>query len=66
MSGCRCIVEIADDFVDFTGSDRVIVGDWAIVLFYKIRWEGWSGFGLWREESFSEDVTFSLEVICAV
>jgi hypothetical protein len=66
MSGCGRIVEIADDFVDFPSSDHVIVGDWAIMLFDKIRREGWSGFGLWREEGVSEDVAFSLKVVYAV
>jgi hypothetical protein len=66
VSGCRCIVEIADNFVDFIGSDHVIVGDWAIVSLPECQWEGWLGFGLWREEGLLEDVTFSLEVVYAV
>jgi hypothetical protein len=66
MSGCRCIVGIADNFVDFTGSDCVIVGDWGVVSFYEVWWEGWSGFCLWREEGILEDVTFSLEVVYAI
>jgi hypothetical protein len=66
MSRCRRIVEMADNFVDFIGSDRVIVGDWVVVLFHEVWWEGWSGFCLWWEEGILEDVTFSLEVIYAI
>jgi hypothetical protein len=36
MSGCRRIVEIVDNFVDFTSSNCVIVGDWAVVSFHKV------------------------------
>jgi hypothetical protein len=66
MSGYRRIVEVADDFVDFIGGDRVVLGGWVVVSFHKIWQEGWSGFCLSREEGVSEDVTFSLEVIYAV
>jgi hypothetical protein len=66
MSGCGRIIEVVDDFVDFTGGDRVIVGDWVVVSFHEIWCEGWSGVCLWWEQGVSEDVTFSLEVIYAV
>jgi hypothetical protein len=66
MSGCGRIIEVADDFVDFTSGDRVIIGDWVVVLFHEIWREGWSGVCLWWEEGVSEDVAFSLEVVYAV
>jgi hypothetical protein len=43
MSGCGCIIEVADDFVDFIGGDRVIIGDWVVLSFHEIWREGWSG-----------------------
>jgi hypothetical protein len=66
VSGCGCIIEVADDLVDFIGSDRVIVDEWVVVSFHEIQWEGWSGFCLWWEEGISEDVAFSLEVVYAI
>jgi hypothetical protein len=66
MSGCGCIIEVVNDFVDLIGGDRVIVSGWVVVSFHKVWWEGWSGFCLWWEEGISEDVAFSLEVVYAV
>jgi hypothetical protein len=66
VSGCRRIVEVVDDSVDFIGGDCVIVGDWVVVSFYEIQWEGWLGFCLWQEEGISEDVVLSLEFFYAV
>jgi hypothetical protein len=66
MSGYRHIVEVADDFVDLIGGDRVVLAIWVVVLFHEIWQEGWSGFCLWWEEGISEDVAFSLEVIYAI
>jgi hypothetical protein len=37
VSGCRRIVEVVDDSVDFIGGNHVIVGDWVVVLFHKIQ-----------------------------
>jgi hypothetical protein len=39
MSGCRWIIEIADNFVDFISSNCIILGDWMVVSFHKIWWE---------------------------
>jgi hypothetical protein len=36
MSGCRCIIEKADDLVDFSSSDRIVMGNWVVVLFHEI------------------------------
>jgi hypothetical protein len=66
MSGCRCIIEVADDFVDFIGGDRVVAGGWVVVSFHEIWREGWSSLCLWWEEGVLEDVTFPLEVVYAV
>jgi hypothetical protein len=66
VSRCRCIVEMADNFIDLIGSDCVIVGDWAVMIVYEIWWEGWSGFCLWWEKGISKDVALSLQVIYAV
>jgi hypothetical protein len=66
MSGCGCIIEVANDFVDFIGGNRVVVGGWVVVSFHEVWWAGWSGFCLWWEEGVSEDVAFSLEVVYAV
>jgi hypothetical protein len=66
VSRYRRIVEIADNSVNFISSDHVIVGDWIVMSFHEIWWEGWSCFCLWWEEGISEDVTFSLEVVYAI
>jgi hypothetical protein len=36
MSGCGCIIEKADNLVDFSGSEYVILGNWVVVLFHEI------------------------------
>jgi hypothetical protein len=66
MSGCRRIIEVAKDCLDFAGGDLVIVGGWVVVSFHEVWWEGWSGFCLWWEKGVSDDLTFSLEVVYAV
>jgi hypothetical protein len=66
MSRCRCIVEAANNLVDIIGSDSIVLGNWVVMLFHKVWWEGWSGFCLWWEEGISEGVTFSLEVIYTI
>jgi hypothetical protein len=36
MSRCRCIIKGADDLVDCSGGNHVIMGDWVVVSFHEI------------------------------
>jgi hypothetical protein len=63
MSGCGCIIEVADDFVDFIGGGYIVLGSWVVVSLHQVGWEGWSDFYFWWEEGIPEDIAFSMEVI---